>query len=66
MKYPENMSPEFKSFLKGLLNKKPNERLSWPDLLNHSFIQETDQEKVERLQRLEKYNVWAGVETKKE
>jgi len=33
VKFPENMSPEFKSFLQGLLNKTPSERLSWPELL---------------------------------
>lgn len=54
------MSSEFKSFLKGLLNKVPSERLSWPDLLNHPFIAETDAETVERKIRLEKYNRWAG------
>lgn len=32
------MSVEFKSFLKGLLNKTPLDRLDWPDLLNHPFI----------------------------
>lgn len=26
VKFPTNISPEFKSFLKGLLNKRPNER----------------------------------------
>jgi fused-like protein len=38
VKYPDNMSVEFKSFLKGLLNKTPSDRLDWPDLLNHPFI----------------------------
>lgn len=41
VKYPENMSPEFRSFLKGLLNKVPQQRLSWPGLLEHPFIKET-------------------------
>jgi hypothetical protein len=44
------MSPLLKSFLEGLLNKAPNERykiiiflrLSWPDLLTHPFIAETN------------------------
>lgn len=26
VKFPSNISPDFKSFLKGLLNKKPSER----------------------------------------
>lgn len=58
VKFPDNMSPDFKSFLKGLLNKAPNDRLAWPDLLNHVFIKETDQEKHERAKRQEKYNKW--------
>jgi len=52
------MSPDFKSFLKGLLNKAPSERLSWPDLLNHAFIRENEQERSERKRRQEKYNLW--------
>jgi fused-like protein len=36
------MSADFKSFLKGLLNKTPSERLGWPELLNHPFIRETE------------------------
>ena len=36
--WPEDMSTEFKSFLRGLLNKRPNERLSWPALLEHPFV----------------------------
>ncbi|XP_042309581.1 serine/threonine-protein kinase 36 [Sceloporus undulatus] len=38
IKWPENMSPHFKSFLQGLLMKDPRERLSWPELLYHPFI----------------------------
>lgn len=40
VKFPEDISPHFKSFLKGLLNKKPSERLSWPALLDHPFVSE--------------------------
>jgi len=58
VKFPENMSPDFKSFLKGLLNKAPSERLSWPELLNHAFIRENEQERAERKKRQEKYNLW--------
>jgi fused-like protein len=58
VKFPDNMGPEFKSFLKGLLNKAPSERLAWPDLLNHPFIKESDQEKNERIKREEKYKRW--------
>ena len=35
VKYHDNMSVEFKSFLQGLLYKSPSERLSWPGLLDH-------------------------------
>uniref|UniRef100_A0A674HPK9 non-specific serine/threonine protein kinase n=1 Tax=Taeniopygia guttata TaxID=59729 RepID=A0A674HPK9_TAEGU len=38
VKWPEAMSPVFKSFLQGLLMKNPRERLSWPELLSHPFI----------------------------
>nr|XP_009389610.1 PREDICTED: serine/threonine-protein kinase TIO isoform X1 [Musa acuminata subsp. malaccensis]XP_009389612.1 PREDICTED: serine/threonine-protein kinase TIO isoform X1 [Musa acuminata subsp. malaccensis]XP_018677858.1 PREDICTED: serine/threonine-protein kinase TIO isoform X1 [Musa acuminata subsp. malaccensis] len=40
VKYPENMSANFKSFLKGLLNKVPQNRLTWPALLEHPFVKE--------------------------
>ena len=36
--YPDTMSDTFKSFLAGLLTKKPSDRLGWPDLLTHPFI----------------------------
>jgi len=58
VKFPENMSTDFKSFLKGLLNKAPSERLSWPDLLNHVFIRENEMERAERKKRQEKYTLW--------
>ncbi|XVF75639.1 hypothetical protein PTKIN_Ptkin13bG0203400 [Pterospermum kingtungense] len=41
VKYPEEMSASFKSFLKGLLNKEPQKRLTWPALLKHPFVKET-------------------------
>jgi len=56
------MSPEFKSFLQGLLNKTPSERLSWPELLTHPFIDETEQEKKDRKIRHEFYTNWAANE----
>ena len=62
VKFPDNMSPEFKSFLQGLLNKTPSERLSWPELLQHPFVQETDQEKKDRKLRHEFYTNWAANE----
>ncbi|KGN49838.2 serine/threonine-protein kinase TIO [Cucumis sativus] len=44
VKYPENMSSSFKSFLRGLLNKVPQNRLTWPALLEHPFVKETSDE----------------------
>ncbi|ONM34597.1 Serine/threonine-protein kinase TIO [Zea mays] len=40
VKYPDNMSTNFKSFLKGLLNKVPQSRLTWPALLEHPFVKD--------------------------
>ncbi|GAX79537.1 hypothetical protein CEUSTIGMA_g6978.t1 [Chlamydomonas eustigma] len=48
VKFPTNISPEFKSFLKGLLNKKPSDRLGWPELLEHPFVRETSEERLKR------------------
>ncbi|CAL1386132.1 unnamed protein product [Linum trigynum] len=44
VKYPDNLSSNFKSFLKGLLNKSPQNRLSWPHLLEHPFVKEISDE----------------------
>ncbi|KAK8498148.1 hypothetical protein V6N12_066978 [Hibiscus sabdariffa] len=44
VKYPDEMSASFKSFLKGLLNKVPQNRLTWPALLHHPFVKETSDE----------------------
>ncbi|XP_070774102.1 serine/threonine-protein kinase 36 [Enoplosus armatus] len=38
VKWPDNMSNTCMSFLKGLLTKDPQKRLSWPDLLHHPFV----------------------------
>uniref|UniRef100_W5M741 non-specific serine/threonine protein kinase n=1 Tax=Lepisosteus oculatus TaxID=7918 RepID=W5M741_LEPOC len=40
VKWPESMSPDCTSFLKGLLTKDPQKRLSWPHLLKHPFVSE--------------------------
>lgn len=44
VKYPDDMGPNFKSFLKGLLNKVPQNRLTWPALLEHPFVKESSDE----------------------
>ena len=38
VKYPSNMSDQFRSFLQGLLQKDPRQRLTWPALLHHPFV----------------------------
>lgn len=40
--------PSRRSFLKGLLNKRPADRLGWPDLLEHPFVRETQEERLKR------------------
>ena len=62
VKFPDTMSADFKSFLQGLLNKTPSERLTWPDLLRHPFVKESEEEKKERKVRTELYNKWAARE----
>ncbi|KAH6757529.1 kinase family with ARM repeat domain-containing protein, partial [Perilla frutescens var. hirtella] len=44
VKYPDNMSTNFKSFLQGLLNKVPQHRLTWPALLEHPFVKDASAE----------------------
>ncbi|KAI5396906.1 hypothetical protein KIW84_062943 [Lathyrus oleraceus] len=51
VKYPDSMTPNFKSFLKGLLNKAPESRLTWPALLEHPFVKETNNEIEARVER---------------
>jgi hypothetical protein len=34
--------------VQGLLNKKPADRLGWPDLLDHPFVRETEGERLRR------------------
>ena len=38
VRWPKQMSTEFKDFLQGLLTKNPRNRLSWPALLEHPFV----------------------------
>ncbi len=40
VRWPKNMTPEFKDFLQGLLTKNPKNRLSWPFLLDHPFVKD--------------------------
>ena len=45
VKYPPDMSPDFRSFCQGLLNKDPKARLTWPKLKDHPFVRETAEDK---------------------
>eukprot|EP01038_Epipyxis_sp_PR26KG_P006132 gene6132-8455_t len=55
VKYPNDITKEFKSFLQGLLQKNPAKRLTWPHLLDHPFVKETDSDRV--IARQEKANL---------
>ena len=56
--YPESITGPFKDFLKGLLCKDPAKRLGWPNLLKHSFIQETENEEKERTRKTARFQHW--------
>lgn len=58
IKYPDNISPEFRSFLSQLLVKEPNKRLDWPDLLEHPFLQKTNVDLIVEQQLVERYTDW--------
>eukprot|EP00754_Rhynchopus_humris_P018270 Rhum_TRINITY_DN14598_c20_g1::Rhum_TRINITY_DN14598_c20_g1_i1::g.100932::m.100932/K06228/FU; fused len=51
VKFPEQISPPFRSFLKGLLNKHPSSRLDWPHLLEHEFVRPTEEDLATSAQR---------------
>jgi len=42
VKFPSDISKDFKTFLQGLLQKNPSKRLTWPHLLDHPFVRETE------------------------
>lgn len=49
IKYPTDISKDFKSFLTGLLQKNPAKRLNFPRLLSHPFIAEAETEAANTL-----------------
>eukprot|EP01060_Flectonema_neradi_P013465 TRINITY_DN20224_c0_g1_i1.p1 TRINITY_DN20224_c0_g1~~TRINITY_DN20224_c0_g1_i1.p1 ORF type:complete len:1151 (+),score=199.41 TRINITY_DN20224_c0_g1_i1:234-3455(+) len=53
VKFPDQISPCFRSFLKGLLNKHPSSRLDWPHILNHEFVKETPEDRALSAKRAE-------------
>lgn len=58
IKYSDAMSMQFKDFLKGLLVKDYKNRWDWNKILEHQFIQETDNDKLFRNQVQENYKKW--------
>ncbi|KAL0478209.1 serine/threonine-protein kinase TIO [Acrasis kona] len=52
VKFPQSISDDFKDFLRGLLNKVPSQRLDWPDLANHPFVAETEEDRALRQKML--------------
>nr|CCA20871.1 protein kinase putative [Albugo laibachii Nc14] len=48
VRYPKTMSKELTSFLKGLLEKDPRRRLTWPHIQEHPFVRENAQEVATR------------------
>ncbi|DAZ98273.1 TPA: hypothetical protein N0F65_008958 [Lagenidium giganteum] len=51
VKYPATMTADFRSFLSGLLNKDPERRMTWPEILSHPFVRETPDELALRVQQ---------------
>ena len=49
--YPDTLSESFVNFLQGLFQKDPNLRTTWPCLLHHSFVKETEKEQKDREKR---------------
>jgi len=50
VKWPTTMSNQLRSFLDGLLQKSPQQRITWPALLNHSFIKDLNESTELKLQ----------------
>lgn len=49
VRFPDPISPEFKSFLRGLLTKNAAQRLNWASgLLGHPFVADTPQDALAR------------------
>jgi hypothetical protein len=63
VKYPNDMSKDFKSFLQGLLQKNPSKRLTWPHLLDHPFVRTNEQDKEKIRQEKMFYSYLSGSHT---
>ena len=47
--FPSHVSERFESFLSGLLQKDPRKRLTWPQLLEHPLVQDSEEDKARRV-----------------
>lgn len=61
VEYPVNISPDLRSFLQGLLQKDPRQRLSWPELLRHPFVRETEEDRLRHRREDAHYTLGGGV-----
>lgn len=61
VEYPADISPDLRSFLQGLLRKDPRQRLSWPELLCHPFVMETEEDRLRYRQEDAHYTHGGGV-----
>lgn len=61
VEYPADISPDLRSFLQGLLRKDPRQRLSWPELLRHPFVRETEEDRRRHQREDAHYTLGGGV-----
>ncbi|CAN0069952.1 unnamed protein product, partial [Ectocarpus sp. 8 AP-2014] len=61
VQYPADISPDLRSFLQGLLRKDPRQRLSWPELLRHPFVRETEEDRLRHRKEDAHYTLGGGV-----
>lgn len=61
VEYPADISPDLRSFLQGLLRKDPRQRLSWPELLRHPFVRETEDDRLRHRNEDAHYTLGGGV-----
>eukprot|EP00854_Cymbomonas_tetramitiformis_P021274 gene21274-25563_t len=60
VKFPSGITEDFRTFLQGLLNKRPTARLNWPDLLNHPFVYDPAPQPPSKLKTLSAKDKEAG------
>lgn len=58
VKYPSEMSKNFRGFLEGLLVKEPEKRMKWGDILDHPFLRKTNLDVNKEKVMLVRYGEW--------